>query len=159
MLVVTGPPGPHNPANAAYFAHLKELRAALGLEGSVHYLAELVEGYLPDAVIADFYRLADALFLPSREEGFGIPVLEAGLSRLPIFCADIPPLRELAGDRATYFSPDAPPEHVAALVANRLAADPNYAMGVHVRRNYTWEGVYAQRIAPLLASSEGRSQA
>ena len=159
VLVVTGPPGPHNPANAAYFAHLKELRAALGLEGSVHYLAELVEGYLPDAVIADFYRLADALFMPSREEGFGIPVLEAGLSRLPIFCADIPPLRELAGDLATYFSPDGPPEHIASLVANRLAADPNYAMGVHVRRNYTWEGVYAQRIAPLLASSEGRSPA
>ena len=70
----------------------------MGLEASVYYLAELVEGYLPDAVIADFYRLADALLMPSREEGFGIPVLEAGLSRLPIFCADIPPLRELAGD-------------------------------------------------------------
>jgi glycosyltransferase involved in cell wall biosynthesis len=157
VLVVTGPPGPHNPANAAYFARLKELRAALGLETSVHYLAELVEGYLPDTVIADFYRLADALFMPSREEGFGIPVLEAGLSRLPIFCTDIPPLRELAGDRATYFSPDGPPEHIASLVANRLAADPNYAMGVHVRSAYTWEGVYAQRIAPLLAPSEGRS--
>jgi glycosyltransferase involved in cell wall biosynthesis len=157
VLVVTGPPGPHNPANAAYFARLKELRAALGLEGSVHYLAELAEGFLPDAVIADFYRLSDALFMPSREEGFGIPVLEAGLSRLSIFCADIPPLRELAGDRATYFSPDGPPEQIASQVAVRLATDPNYAMGVHVRTAYSWEGVYAQRIAPLLAPSEGRS--
>jgi glycosyltransferase involved in cell wall biosynthesis len=150
-LVVTGPPGPHNPANAAYFAHLKELRSTMGLEGSVHFLAELVESYLPAAIIADFYRLADALFMPSREEGFGIPVIEAGLSRLPIFCADIPPLRALAGDRATYFSPDALPGQVAAQIATRLAADPNYAMGVHVRRAYTWEGVYAQHIGPLLA--------
>jgi mannosylglucosylglycerate synthase len=157
LLVVTGPPGPHNPANAAYFARLKELRADLGLEASVYYLAELAEGYLPDAVIADFYRLADALFMPSREEGFGIPVIEAGLSRLPIFCSDIPPLRELAGDRATYFSPDAPPEEVATRIADRLAADPNYAMGVHVRSAYTWEGVYLQRIAPLLAPSGGKS--
>lgn len=156
VLVVTGPPGPHNPANAAYFERLKALRVELGLEGSVHYLAELAEGYLPDAVIADFYRLADALFMPSREEGFGIPVIEAGLSRLPIFCTDIPPLRELAGDRASYYSPDAPPAQIAAQVAARLAADPRYGMSIHVRSAYSWEGVYARRIAPLLAPSEGR---
>lgn len=153
-LVVTGPPGPHNPSNAAYFARLKELRATLGLQSSVHYLAELIEGYLPDVTITDLYRLADALFMPSREEGFGIPVIEAGLSRLPIFCADIPSLRELAGDRATYFSPDAPPEQVAAQVATRLKADPNYAINIHVRKEFAWERVYAQHIAPLLA--EGR---
>ncbi len=154
-LIVTGPPGPHNPANAAYFERLQNLRAALGLEGAVHYLTELVEGYLPDAVIADFYRLADALLMPSREEGFGIPILEAGLSRLPIFCTDIAPLRELAGNRATYFSPDALPEQVADQIAAHLATDPCYAMGVHVRGAYTWEGVYARDIAPLLA--EGSS--
>ena len=108
-------------------------------------------------MIADFYRLADALFMPSREEGFGIPVIEAGLSRLPIFCADIAPLRELAGERATYFSPDGSPEQIASQVAGRLTTDPNYTMGVHVRTAYTWEGVYARRIAPLLALSEGRS--
>ena len=154
LLVVTGPPGPHNPANAEYFAYLKQLRATLGLEGSVHYLAELVDGYLPDAIIADLYRLADALFMPSREEGFGIPVLEAGLSRLAVFCSDIPPLRELAGDRAVYFSPDAAPEQVADQVAARLAADDNYAMGLHVRSTYTWQRVYSQRIAPLLAKGK-----
>ena len=98
-LIVTGPPGPHNPANAAYFSRLKDLRAALRLDGSVHFLTELVEGYLPDAVISDFYRLADALLMPSREEGFGIPILEAGLSRLPIFCTPCSPL--ISGRRIT----------------------------------------------------------
>ena len=150
MLIVTGPPGPHNPANATYFSRLKDLRAALRLDGSVHFLTELVEGYLPDAVISDFYRLADALLMPSREEGFGIPILEAGLSRLPIFCSDIPPLRELAGDRATTFSPDATSEQVAAQIAARLAADSCYAMGVPVRSAYSWQGVYSQPTALLL---------
>lgn len=150
MLIVTGPPGPHNAANAAYFGRLKDLRTALGLEGSVHFLTELVAGYLPDSVISDFYRLADALLMPSREEGFGIPILEAGLSRLPIFCSDISPLRELAGDRATYFDPDAHPEQVAAEISARLVTDPCHVMGAHVRRAYSWEGVYAQHIAPLL---------
>jgi glycosyltransferase involved in cell wall biosynthesis len=153
-LIVTGPPGPHNPANAQYFARLKAIRAELGLESCVHFLAELIEGYLPDEVIADFYRLADALILPSREEGFGIPVIEAGLVGMPVFCADIPPLRALGGDEATYFSPDADPQEVAALIAGRLGADPGYRLRVRVRRAYTWQGVYAERIAPILEGKQ-----
>lgn len=149
-LVVTGPPGPHNPANAEYFARLKALRSELKLGGAAHFLAEQVETYLPDAVIADFYRLADGLLLPSREEGFGIPVLEAGLARLPVFCADIAPLRALAGEDGVYFAPDADPRQVAGLIAGRLASDPAYRLRVHVRQRYTWESVYRTQIAPLL---------
>jgi glycosyltransferase involved in cell wall biosynthesis len=151
-LVVTGPPGPHNPANADYFARLKSLRSELGLSSAAHFLAELSDAYLPDEVIADFYRLADALFLPSREEGFGIPLVESGLARLPVFCTDIAPLRALGGDQVTYFSPDADPHQVAGLIAERLLGDRQYQFAARVRREYLWERVYAQKIAPLLVS-------
>jgi glycosyltransferase involved in cell wall biosynthesis len=151
-LVVTGPLGPHNPANREYFERLLELRHELQLEKSAIFLAELSEEYLPDAVVSDFYRLADALILPSREEGFGIPVLEAGLAGLPVFCADIPPLRALGGEQASYFSPEAPAAEVAAHIAARLACDPVYRLRARVKAGYTWEQVYAERIAPLLTS-------
>ncbi|MBL8045325.1 MAG: glycosyltransferase [Anaerolineales bacterium] len=150
QLVVTGPLGPHNPANAQYFEQLKNLRAELGLEDAAHFLAELNESFLPDEVVADFYRLADALFLPSREEGFGLPVLEAAFSRLPMFCTDIPPLRALGGERATYFAPEAEPHAVAAQIQTRLAADDAYGAAVAARRTFTWERVYAEHLAPLL---------
>jgi len=101
-------------------------------------------------VVADFFRLADALFLPSREEGFGIPLVEAAFARLPVFCADIPPLRDLGGDDAAYFSPDADPEAVAALIAARLRADPAYRFAARARRSFTWESIYAAHIEPLL---------
>jgi len=39
-LLVTGPPGPHNPANRGYLDELRALRAELGLERHVHFLAE-----------------------------------------------------------------------------------------------------------------------
>jgi glycosyltransferase involved in cell wall biosynthesis len=149
-LVVTGPLGPHNPANAEYFERLKTLREELGLSGSAHFLAEFASEYIPDEVISDFYRLADALFLPSREEGFGIPILEAGLAGLPIFCSDIPPLRKLGGNYAAYFSPDANPRELAARIAERLSSSPTFALRSEVRRTYTWERVYAEQIAPLL---------
>lgn len=150
VLVVTGPLGPHNPANVKYFEKLVALRAELGLGDAVYFLAELSEEYLPDAIIADLYRLADALLMPSREEGFGIPILEAGLSGLPIFCTDIPPLRELGDDQATYFLPDDDPGEVARLIVDRLGGEMTFDMRVRVRTGYTWEQVYTENILPLI---------
>ena len=149
-LVVTGPLGPHNPANQNYFDSLLTLRKKLGLNEAAHFLAELTSEFLPDRVIADFYRMADALFYPSREEGFGIPVLEAGLAGVPVFCADIPPLKDLGGDHAIYFSPDAPPDQVAAKIVGSLKTSRVFGLRSAVRKNYSWERVYAQKIAPLL---------
>jgi glycosyltransferase involved in cell wall biosynthesis len=149
-LIVTGPLGPHSPANVDYFEELIALRSRLGLERVVAFLAELTTEYIPDEVISDFYHLADALFLPSREEGFGIPILEAGFAGLPIFCSDLPPLRSLGGSYATYFSPDADPEELATIIADTLASSPILHMRAHVRRQYTWGRIYARDIAPLL---------
>ena len=149
-LIITGPPGPHNPSNQDYFTNLRQLRDSLNAQNHIHFLAEQYDNYLPDAVIADLYRLADALILPSREEGFGIPMLEAGLVGLPIFCTDIAPLRELGGENATYFSPDSDPTDLAAIVAAKLQNDALYQQRVHIRNHYTWPSIYRQRIAPLL---------
>jgi glycosyltransferase involved in cell wall biosynthesis len=157
-LVVTGPEGPHNPANAEYRRRLLDLRAELGLERAAHFVAEHTPEFLPDAVVADFYRLADALILPSREEGFGIPLIEAAFSRLPVFCADIPPLRALGGGEALYFSPDADPAAVARLIADRLRADAAHRFAARARRDYSWQGIYAQHIAPLLQPPSARSR-
>ena len=149
-LVVTGPLGPHNPANIKYFAGLTALRKELGLEEAVCFLAELTTEYIRDEVIFDFYHLADALFLPSREEGFGIPVLEAAIAGMPVFCADIPPLRSLAGPHAIYFSPDADPGELAKSIAKNLSSNPVFQLRLHVRREYAWESIYLRHIAPLL---------
>jgi glycosyltransferase involved in cell wall biosynthesis len=150
QLVVTGPLGPHNPANLTYFEKLTALRRELGLRGAAHFLAELTDEYIPDAVISDFYQLADALFLPSIEEGFGIPILEAGLAGIPIFCSDIPPLRKLGGEFGTYFSPQEDPETVCKLILERLEGNAVQGMKAYVRANYIWDSIYKMRIAPLL---------
>jgi len=155
-LVVTGPLGPHNPANVDYFAQLTALRTELDLQGAAHFLAELHPGFLPDSVIFDFYQLADALLMPSREEGFGIPILEAGLAGLPVFCADILPLRALGRENATYFSPDAGPEELASLIAARLSTDQAFGLRVRTRKQFTWEQVYHWQIEPLITQSGGR---
>ncbi|MBI3165925.1 MAG: glycosyltransferase [Chloroflexi bacterium] len=148
-LVVTGPLGPHNVSNVKYFEILKNLRAELGLQNSAHFLAELVDSFLPDEVIADFYRVADALFFPSREEGFGIPLIEAAFSHLPAFCADIPPLRELGLDDARFFSPDADPAQVAESLAEYFQSSSVARLSMRARLTFRWEAVYRQYVKPL----------
>ena len=149
-LIVTGPLGPHNPANVEYFEKLTALRKELGLTNAVCFLAELDSEYISDEVISDFYHLADALFLPSREEGFGIPILEAGFAGLPIFCSEIPPLQSLGDSNVTYFLPDADPAELASTIANCLSSNAVFRMRSEVRRQYTWERIYARYISPLL---------
>jgi glycosyltransferase involved in cell wall biosynthesis len=149
-LVVTGPLGPHNGNNIKYFEQLTSLRKQLGLEGSAHFLAELHDGFLPDEVIADFYRVADALFFPSREEGFGIPLIEAAFSHLPAFCADIPPLRELGLEDTTFFSPDGDPRKISNMLAEYFQSTQSARLAMRVRQAFRWEAIYRQHIAPLL---------
>ena len=86
------------------------------------FLAEVTSELIPDSVIADFYRLADALLFPSREEGFGIPLIEAAFSSVPVFCADIPVLHELGGEDVSYFDSDADPNLIAGQIATGCEA-------------------------------------
>jgi glycosyltransferase involved in cell wall biosynthesis len=152
-LVVTGPLGPHNANNIKYFEMLTDLRKQLGLQGSAHFLAELYDGFLPDEIIADFYRVADALFFPSHEEGFGIPLIEAAFSHLPAFCADIPPLRKLGLNDAQFFSPDEDPALVANLLADHFKTSMPARLAMRARASFRWEAIYHQHIAPLFVRS------
>jgi len=148
QLVVMGPLGPHNPANAAYLQELRGLQRARHAEDAVLFLQE--HGTVDDATRRDLYLLADALLLPSAREGFGIPILEAGLARLPIFCSDLPAFRELAGANAHYFSLDESPALIARRIAQFLNQGACYQLKQRVLREYAWDRIFAQRIQPLV---------
>ncbi len=147
-LIVTGPPGPHNPANVAYLEQLQAQRRVLGVQDAVLFLYEL--GTVDAATQRDLFLLADALFFPSEREGFGIPILEAGLARLPIFCSDLPPFRESAGDYAHYFSPDALADEIAQQIIDMLSRNPAYQLKRRVMQEYAWERIFTQQIVPLV---------
>lgn len=156
-LLVTGPEGPHNPANREYRQKLFALRDSLSLQGRAIFMAEVTSNFLPDEIIADFFRLADALFFPSREEGFGIPLIEAGFSKIPAFCADIPVLRELGGEDVHYFDPDGDPIKIAAQIAKVLNSDSTQRWSRRSKHGYTWRCIYRDLIEPLLEKGKEKA--
>jgi glycosyltransferase involved in cell wall biosynthesis len=157
-LIVTGPPGPHNPANVAYLQSLRDLRRELGIEKRVIFLYECRDQTgqpleVSDQVMADLYQMADALLFPSRQEGFGIPMLEAGLARLPIFCADIPPFRVTGEGTAHFFGLDEDPTAIAQRIATVLREDRALTMRQRVVGHYTWQSVLRDKLEPLISSA------
>ena len=155
-LIVTGPPGPHNPKNDDYVRELLTLRQRLDVVAEVNFLIESWqdEAGLPkpvtDTNIAALYRFCDAMLMPSSQEGFGIPILEAGLARTPIFCTDLEPFHELALEDATYFASSAEPASIATIIMQKLAADPAYRLRRRVLANFTWDSIFYQKIEPLV---------
>jgi glycosyltransferase involved in cell wall biosynthesis len=75
------------------------LRAA-GLESFVNFLP-----YLSEEELRNTYQEAGALFFPSLDEGFGIPVLEAMATGTPVLTSRAASMPEVAGEAACYFDP------------------------------------------------------
>ena len=95
-----------------------------------------VRGYVPKEQLAELYRGAAALVLPSRYEGFGLPVVEAMASGTPVVAAPDEALREVAGDAALF----AEPSELAGAV--RAALDDRerlVAAGLERARMFTWQ--------------------
>ncbi|MEP7291916.1 MAG: glycosyltransferase family 4 protein [Chloroflexota bacterium] len=154
-LIVTGPPGPHNPTNPGYLGELLALRDELALTESAHFLYAYGEGDEPlipdDATMANLYQLADGMLFTTTQEGFGMPMLEAGLAGIPVFCADLPPLRKTGGDDALYFEPlMETPVQIARRIRAALEASPVYRLRVRVRQQYRWDAVLREQLVPLL---------
>jgi glycosyltransferase involved in cell wall biosynthesis len=150
LLLVTGPPGPHNPRQD-YADFLVAERTRLGLEDDVVFLSLVpwLPGGVSDALMAELYRWADALLFPSQQEGFGLPLLEAGLARLPVFCTALDVLQEAGGADVHYFAPDATADVVAAQIEAVLGQAGPAALRRRVLRDYNWEAIYQTGLLPL----------
>jgi glycosyltransferase involved in cell wall biosynthesis len=86
-LAIVGAPGWGN-------IDVRQLATAAGLDQD----RLIVTGAVHDATVAAFVQGARALVLPSRAEGFGLPLLEAMRLGTPVVLSDDAALREVAGD-------------------------------------------------------------
>jgi len=100
----------------------------------------VVTGFVDDAELAALYRGAIALVVPSREEGFGLPALEAMASGCAVITSNAAALIEITGDAALHVEPDAAS---LADAMTRIASDESLraalaARGIARAEEFTW---------------------
>ena len=138
MLVLTGPPDPHDMGSMAYFRSLQALRGQLGVEKEMRFVFESGsnpgEPHLVDAgVVGDLFRVSDLMFLPSHREGFAMPVLEAGLVGIPVVCTEVPAAVEIGGEDVIGFDLDEAPDRLAARILAWAEGSPVHRLRRRVR--------------------------
>ena len=103
--------------------------------------AVVLTGYVPDATLPALYRQAAGFVLPSLEEGFGMPALEAMACGCPMALARVGALPEVADDAALLFDPRDIEAMVRAL--HRLLTESDLrerlrVAGLRRAAQYTW---------------------
>jgi glycosyltransferase involved in cell wall biosynthesis len=100
--------------------------------------AVVTPGYLSHDDLRGVVAGASVLAFPSRYEGFGLPPVEAFACGTPVVASDIPVLREVLGEHATYAA-EGDAESLADALLRALDAPPTSADArrEHARK-YTW---------------------
>jgi glycosyltransferase involved in cell wall biosynthesis len=100
-------------------------------------------GLVPDDDLAAIYSGAHALIFPSDDEGFGLPTVEALACGTPVVASDVPALREVLADRATFVEQGDIDGLVTAAEAVSRPAPPPPDWSWDDAARSTW-GVYAE---------------
>jgi len=159
-LVITGPPDPQARAYAQrYVDYLNNLMKKLNLEDSVLLIHDLISFrrlYENNCIIkwgiADAYALSDLVLITSKEEGFGLPVLEAGVARKPLFVSRIKPFEELLkeGIEAYMFGLNEKPANIAFKIFRYFLSDIIQYNFNNVIRKYRWSVIVKDKVLPFL---------
>ena len=126
-----------------------------GFIGSVRWL-----GWLADDDLRLAYQAADVLVLPSFSEGFGLTLLEAMQCGTPCVAADIPVLREVAGNAAIFVDPHSPEaiaKGIAAVIGQTGIAGELRGLGFANLHRFSWAAAARNTLAAYQAAVLARA--
>ncbi len=117
--------------------------------------------WISDDDLNGLYRAADCFVLPSRIEGFGLPVLEAMRHGTPVACSNRTALPEVAGEAALLFDPD--DQQAVTGAVRRLLEDAALRAELSERgrrrsRLLTWDRTTAATLDSYRRAVDGRRQ-
>ncbi|MCX8167145.1 MAG: glycosyltransferase, partial [Candidatus Micrarchaeota archaeon] len=99
-------------------------------------------GRVSDHQLATYYRFAKVFLHPSREEGFGLPPLEAIACGTNVISADIEVSKEVLKNAALYFrsgDPDSLTECLEKFLNSKSLQEELSSFAKEVLRQYSWE--------------------
>ena len=120
----------------------------------------ILTGYVDDEELSLLYTLAELFAYPSRYEGFGIPLVEAMSSGLPIVASRIPSSEEVAGDAALYYDDleddSALAEKILKLLGSSTLRRELGSRGRQRAGQFCWEQVIQMYLDAYQSSLNGR---
>jgi glycosyltransferase involved in cell wall biosynthesis len=106
--------------------------------------------WIPRQQLIESMQKAAVLLFLSREEGFGLPVLQAMACGTPVAVSTAPAITEVAGNAAAVFADAEHPERAGDALATILSDDRMWAerraIGLRRAAEFTWERCVAQHI-------------
>jgi mannosylglucosylglycerate synthase len=147
-LFITGAANGYSPDAQAHFAGLKQQAYELGVTSRICWVNE--HFFVDDAQLRSLYLVSDALLFTTKQEGFGLPILEAAAFRLPIFCSDIEPLRSNLPPGSIAFDLRSSPRNISLAIAKSLKQDRGFLSRKLLLQRHAARDLYRAKIEPLL---------
>jgi glycosyltransferase-like protein len=125
----------YEPYQKQFFAEAERMGVVVGR-------SLILPGMIPDIDLPALYRSADAFVFPSVKEGWGLVVMEAIASRIPVITSNQPPFTEfLSPDSALLIDPYSPDAIASAMqsIIRPQVANVLLQQSESISSRYTWE--------------------
>lgn len=150
IYIVTGMVS-HYKEKIKYYQFLLKKIKELELENNVIFLSQHFKRSLHKSEIHDFYSLCDMVFYLSKSENFGLPLLEASLTKTPIFLSNLLVFKEVANDYFSYIDTEkTSPVEAAKNMVDFLESNKLILMNKIVKGNYNLTDIIKKKLLPLL---------
>ncbi|MFA6081448.1 MAG: glycosyltransferase family 4 protein [Patescibacteria group bacterium] len=141
----------HHKEGEKYLQMLNKKIDQYNLKNNVIFLNESIKRSLHKSEIHDFYSLCDIIFYFSKSENFGLPLLEATLTKTPIFLSDLLVFREVGGENFSYIDyENTPPGDVAKKIVDFLENNKLISMNRVVKENYDLTNLIKKNLIPII---------
>lgn len=101
----------------------------------------LAPGFLSEEEVSGIFSIATGFVLPSLDEGFGMPILQAFEAGCPVICSSIPALTEITEDAALFANPNSAHEFASQmmkLIQNRELREDLIFSGKERLKHFSW---------------------